>query len=65
MLQLLQHLRPQFYQNHVLFQDNVRPHHVPVVREYLADHPIWILFLPLSYQQINPNEKLWAAIKQQ
>ena len=46
MLQWLQQLRPQLHENHVLILDNARPHHARKVREYLADHPIRILFLP-------------------
>ena len=48
-----------------LILDNARPHHARKVREYLADHPIRILFLPPYSPQMNPIEKLWAAIKQQ
>ena len=65
MLQWLQELRPQLPENHVLILDNARPHHARKVREYLADHPIRILFLPPYSPQMNPIEKLWAAIKQQ
>ena len=65
MLQWLQQLRPQLHENHVLILDNARPHHARKVREYLADHPIRILFLPPYSPQMNPIEKLWAAIKQQ
>ena len=65
MLQWLQQLRPQLHENHVLILDNARPHHARKVREYLADHPIRILFLPPYFLQMNPIEKLWAAIKQQ
>ena len=65
MLQWLQQLRPQLHENQVLILDNARPHHARKVREYLADHPIRILFLPPYSPQMNPIEKLWAAIKQQ
>jgi len=65
MLQWLQQLRPQLRENHVLILDNARPHHARKVREYLAEHPIRILFLPPYSPQMNPIEKLWAAIKQQ
>ena len=44
---------------------DARPHHARKVGEYLADHPIRILFLTLYSLQMNPIEKLWAAIKQQ
>ena len=64
MLQWLQQLRPQLHENHVLILDNARPHHARKVREYLADHPIQILFLPPYSPHMNPIEKLWAAIKQ-
>ena len=65
MLQWLQQLRPQLHENHVLILDNARPHHARKVREYLADHPIRILFLPPYSPHMNPIEKLWATIKQQ
>ena len=65
MLQWLQQLRPQLHENHVLILDNARPHHARKVREYLADHPMRILFLPPYSPHMNPIEKLWAAIKQQ
>ena len=65
MLQWLQQLRPQLHENPVLILDNARPHHARKVREYLADHPIRILFLPPYSPQMNPIEKLWVAIKQQ
>ena len=61
MLQWLQHLRPQLHENHVLILDNARPHHARKVREYLADHPIRILFLPPYSPHMNPIEKLWAG----
>ena len=65
MLQWIQQLRPQLHENHVLILENARPHHARKVREYLADHPIRILFLLLYSLQMNPIEKLWAALKQQ
>ncbi len=65
MLQWLQQLRPQLHENHVLILDNARPHHARKVLEYLADHPIRILFLPPYSPHMNPIEKLWATIKQQ
>ena len=65
MLQWIQQLRPQLHENHVLILENARPHHACKVREYLADHPIRILFLLPYSLQMNPIEKLWAAIKQQ
>ena len=65
MLQWIQQLRPQLHENHVLIPDNARPHHARKVREYLADHPIRILFLLPYSPQMNPIEKLWVAIKQQ
>jgi transposase len=46
------------HENHVLILDNARPHHTRKVREYLADHPIRILFLPPYSPQMNPIEKL-------
>ena len=58
MLQWLQQLRPQLHENHVLILDNARPHHARKVREYLADHPIRILFLPPYSPHMNPIEKL-------
>ena len=54
MLQWLQQLRPQLHENHVLILDNARPHHARKVREYLADHPIRILFLPPYSPHMNP-----------
>ena len=65
MLQWLQQLRPQLHENHVLILDNARPHHARKVLEYLADHPIRILFLPPYSRHMHPIEKLWATIKQQ
>jgi transposase len=65
MVQWLQQLRPQLHENHVLILDNATPHHSRKVREYLAEHPIQILFLPPYSPHMNPIEKLWAAIKQQ
>ena len=65
MLQWLQQLRPQLHENHVLILDSARPHHARKVREYLADHQNQILFLLPYSPQMNPIEKLWAAIKQQ
>jgi hypothetical protein len=57
MLQWLQQLRPQLHENHVLILDNARPHHARKVREYLADHPIRILFLPPYYRHMHPIGK--------
>ena len=37
----------------------------PRGREYLAENPIRILFLPPYSPHMNPIEKLWATIKQQ
>ena len=45
MLQWVQQLRPKFHENHALILENARPHHARKVGEYLADHPIRILFL--------------------
>ena len=64
-LQWLQQLPALLHENHVLILDNARPHHARKVLEYLADHPIRILFLPPYSPQMNPIEKLWATIKQQ
>ena len=65
MLQGLQQLRTQLHENHLLILDNTRPHRAREVREYLAENPIRILFLPPVSPHMNPIEKLWAAIKQQ
>ena len=59
MLQWLQQLRPQLHENHVLILDNARPHHARKVREYLADHPIQILFLPPYSPHMNPIKQQW------
>ena len=47
---------PQLHENHALILDKVRPHHARKVREYLADHPIWIPFLPSNSPQMNSIE---------
>ena len=57
MLQWLQQLRPQLHENHVLILDNARPHHARKVREYLADHPIRILFFATIFSTHESDRK--------
>lgn len=66
-LAFLEHLLASYPSGQiVLVVDNARYHTSRVVVQWLKEHPrVLLLYLPTRRPQLNPVEKIWAALKDQ